>query len=132
MSSIRDFTQLREVNNPVKAFEYKGYLAYDRSTLYCMDDADAKVNEIMQHARNGDEKTRSQGGAGGALVQIMITAPDDTNRISLVRFSPVVLRRRELEREEDTLWELGIAKTINEGISIRNLAAKKGKKGMRS
>ncbi|KAJ7881418.1 hypothetical protein B0H13DRAFT_935349 [Mycena leptocephala] len=120
-----------EVNNPAKAFEYEGYLAYDWSKLNCMD-VGAGVNEIMQHARNVDEKTRSLGGAGGALVQTMITAPDDTNRISLVRFSPVVVGRRELEREEDTLWELGIAKTINEGISIRNLAAKKGKKGMRS
>jgi hypothetical protein len=97
-----------------------------------MDDADAKVDEIMQHARNGDEKDRSQGGAGVALVQIMITASDGTNRISLVRFSPVVVMRGELEREEDTLWELGIAKTINEGINIRNLAAKKAKKGLRS
>ncbi|KAJ7507042.1 hypothetical protein B0H11DRAFT_1969999 [Mycena galericulata] len=118
------------VSNVLKSFEYESIEVFDRSELGRVTGGTSEaVDSLVQHVRECDDKVKSQGKAGAALVLTEIITPDGAER-SLLRFSPVAIRMAELELEEDTEWERRTKIIINEGKNIKHIIAKQERRGM--
>lgn len=118
------------VSTPLKTFEYERIEVFDQSELARITGAFGMgLEDMLQHVRECDEKAKSQGKAGVAILVTEIKTPDGAER-SLIRFSPVAVRKAELEQKEDTQWAQRIRIIINEGRNIKHLIAKQEKRGM--
>jgi hypothetical protein len=84
--------------------------------------------DVTNIIRDADERARTQGKAGAALLITTVRSPDETQN-SLKSVSPIILRMEELLQTADQRWKPAMMEIINKGTNIRSTIAKREKAG---
>ncbi|KAJ7136407.1 hypothetical protein C8R43DRAFT_1020681 [Mycena crocata] len=120
-------------STPLKFFECENIEVVDRDEFIANDlrgDPQA-AQTILNSWRHHDEKAKSTGKSGAAVLIIRIRPANDEKRTDLLRTMPVAIGPEEVAMGQERLidWKAEMAKIIDDGKSIKHAIAKKERKG---